>query len=117
MMNRLLVMILSRWVRIMRFWSMMTGMITWFGMVIPGFGVGRFGGSGITFSTLAIHSSGMVTSSQIFIENSPIATVKGVLFAISMAVMVNLTSRRDQHNDGQDRVLYDNQRLCKYHAW
>jgi len=76
----------------MRFWSMMTGMITWFGMVIPGFRVGRFGGSGITFSTLAIHSSGMVTSSQIFIENSPIATVKGVLFAISMAVMVNLTS-------------------------
>ena len=74
----------------MLFVNRLTGMITWFGMVIPGFGVGRFGGSGITFSTLAIHSSGMVTGSQIFIENSPIATVKGVLFAISMAVMVNL---------------------------
>jgi len=91
-MSRLLMMILSRWVRIMRFWSMMTGMITWFGMVIPGFRVGRFGGSGITFTALAIHSSGMVTGSQIFVENRSIATVEGVLFAIGMAVMVNLTS-------------------------
>lgn len=92
-MNRLLVMILSRRVRIMRFWSMMmTGMITWFWVVIPGFRVDRFGGSSITFTALAIHSSGMVTGSQIFVENCSIATMKGVLFAIGMAVMVNLTT-------------------------
>lgn len=97
MMSRLCVMILSRWVRIVRFRSMMTlGMIAWFRIVVSGIRVDRVGRVGwwasITLPTFAINSSRMVTGSEIFIENCSVATMKGVLFSISMTVVVNLAS-------------------------
>merc|ERR1719367_858109 len=85
-MSGLVVMILSRWVRIMRFRSMVIGMITWFMVGM------RLWRSSISFTTFTINSSGMVTGSKIFIENSSIAAMKGILLSISMAIMVNFTS-------------------------
>jgi len=100
MMSGLCVMILSRWVRIVRFRSMMTlGMIAWFRIVVSRVRVDRVDWVGrvgwwasITLPTFAINSSRMVTGSEIFIENCSVATVKGVLFSISMTIVVNLAS-------------------------
>ena len=69
-------------------------MIAWFRIVVSGVRVDRVGWVGwwasITLPTFAINSSRMVTGSEIFIENCSVATMKGVLFAIGMAVMINL---------------------------
>ena len=69
-------------------------MIAWFRFVISRIRVDRVGRVGwwasITFTTFAINSSRMVTGSEIFIENCSVATMKGVLFSISMTVVVNL---------------------------
>ena len=58
-------------------------------------GLRMVGRAGITLSSLAINSSGMVASSQIFIENGSIRAVEGVLLPISMAVMVDLKTNKD----------------------
>ena len=71
-------------------------MIAWFRIVVSGVRVDRVGWVGwwasITLPTFAINSSRMVTGSEIFIENCSVATMKGVLFSISMTVVVNLKS-------------------------
>ena len=74
----------------MLFFYRLTGMIAWFGVVISGFMVDWLGWASITLPTFAINSSRVVTSTKIFIENGSIATVKGILFSISMTIMINL---------------------------
>jgi hypothetical protein len=68
--------------------------VRWFGVMISRFMVGRFRRSSISFASLTMNSSSMVTSAQVLIENRAIAAVKSVLFAISMAKMINLEENK-----------------------
>ena len=89
--GRFRMVILGFWVVVGRLWMVIRRfMMRCWVVVRLVVGCWVFGWPSIALTTFAVNSPRMITSAQVFIENCAISAVKGVLFAVRVAKMVNL---------------------------